>query len=347
MGSHIKNKYLLYENIISIVVCGILFVETPIFDNTIEGRTPLLPITVIVLTLTDYLFIGIKNRSKFTWTIVDYFLVLCLLMLSLSYFCNKYYGINYLYYSYLYCFVIYFFFRRYFSNMKIASMHLKLISTLSFFVAMLVIYHFCFTGNLKGFFRNNNFVGMYLGVTFPFQIALYLYLLNNYKNKKYYLSYVLLAIYISIIAVIITLCRSAIISIFLSSWFIVISHMNVIKVNYKLKTLISKYNKIALLIIFIISCFVLYYIKPISSISRILIWRVVCNIILQHPITGVGIGKLSNIYNLYQGEYFNSSHSTILQIASGSAFHAFNVPLEIAAELGVVSPPVSWTRVSG
>jgi hypothetical protein len=80
----------------------------------------------------------------------------------------------------------------------------------------------------------------------------------------------------------------------------------------------------------------LYLLKPISGAGRVLIWTVTARMAAQMPIAGVGFGNFADTYNLYQAEYFAHGGGSVVQrMAADPCRHAFNEPLEVAAELGL------------
>ncbi|MCX7005363.1 MAG: O-antigen ligase family protein [bacterium] len=80
----------------------------------------------------------------------------------------------------------------------------------------------------------------------------------------------------------------------------------------------------------------IHLIKPISGAGRVLIWSVAARMAAQAPLAGVGFGNFANTYNLYQADYFaHGSGSVPQRMAADNCRHAFNEPLEIAAELGL------------
>ncbi|MCX7005360.1 MAG: O-antigen ligase family protein [bacterium] len=80
----------------------------------------------------------------------------------------------------------------------------------------------------------------------------------------------------------------------------------------------------------------LYLLKPISGAGRVLIWTVAARMVAHAPITGVGFGNFANTYNLFQADFFaNGAGGVPQRMAADPIRHAFNEPLEVAAELGV------------
>jgi O-antigen ligase len=80
----------------------------------------------------------------------------------------------------------------------------------------------------------------------------------------------------------------------------------------------------------------LYMLKPISGAGRVLIWSVAARMVMHAPFTGVGFGNYANRYNLFQAEYFAQGGGSVPQrMAADPCRHAFNEPLEVAAELGM------------
>ena len=81
----------------------------------------------------------------------------------------------------------------------------------------------------------------------------------------------------------------------------------------------------------------LYNIRPTSAFGRILMWKVSANIIADYPIIGAGFDRFGDIYNNYQGEYFNSTQREPSEIfVADNVNYAHNDFIEIFCEIGFV-----------
>jgi O-antigen ligase len=82
--------------------------------------------------------------------------------------------------------------------------------------------------------------------------------------------------------------------------------------------------------------YLLLRVKPMSCAGRAVIWSVTSGMATQSSFSGVGFSNLANTYHLFQAEYFAKGGGSIAQrMAADACRHAFNEPLEVAAELGI------------
>lgn len=87
----------------------------------------------------------------------------------------------------------------------------------------------------------------------------------------------------------------------------------------------------------IASMFALYRMKPVSADGRLLMWKVSSQVAADHPVFGVGFGNFKGAFADQQATYFSAQeHSVDEGLAAGSPGYAFNDPLLIFAELGLV-----------
>lgn len=85
------------------------------------------------------------------------------------------------------------------------------------------------------------------------------------------------------------------------------------------------------------SMFVLYRMKPVSADGRLLMWKISSQVVSDHPWFGVGFGNFKGAFADQQAAYFASQERPMReQFAAGSPDYAFNDPLQIFAEMGLV-----------
>lgn len=85
------------------------------------------------------------------------------------------------------------------------------------------------------------------------------------------------------------------------------------------------------------SMFALYRMKPVSADGRLLMWKVSSQVAADHPVFGVGFGNFKGAFADQQATYFAAQERPMReQLAAGSPDYAFNDPLQIFAELGLV-----------
>lgn len=95
----------------------------------------------------------------------------------------------------------------------------------------------------------------------------------------------------------------------------------------------------ACIILFTIAIFTLcsYSIKPDSAKGRLLIWKISCKMIKDKPLSGFGKGGFAGNYLYYQADYMKSSATEKEKTLAGNTHLAFNEPLRITIEYGIVS----------
>lgn len=82
-------------------------------------------------------------------------------------------------------------------------------------------------------------------------------------------------------------------------------------------------------------CF-LYWLKPLSASGRLLIWKVSMQMIKDKPLTGFGRNGFEANYLYYQADYMQTKASEEEKYVAGNIHHAFNEPIRIAVEHGLV-----------
>lgn len=93
---------------------------------------------------------------------------------------------------------------------------------------------------------------------------------------------------------------------------------------------------IGLLPLILISIGILYKLKPQSADGRLLVWKISCKMIQDKPLTGFGKGGFAANYLYYQADYMRSFASPAERDLAGSTHLAFNEPLRITVEYGVI-----------
>ena len=81
----------------------------------------------------------------------------------------------------------------------------------------------------------------------------------------------------------------------------------------------------------------LYYIRKDSANGRLFIWKNTIEMIQDHPITGVGIGKFKSAFPSYQAAFYKYQSDSIDKYYDGNCTFAFNEILEQYAEMGIIS----------
>lgn len=94
---------------------------------------------------------------------------------------------------------------------------------------------------------------------------------------------------------------------------------------------------ISIFIILVLSCLLLYHIRPESVKGRLFIWKVSSEMIRESPITGMGYNAFEANYMNYQGEYFEQGRgSKTEKYLAGNVVSAYNEPIRIMSEYGFI-----------
>ncbi len=105
------------------------------------------------------------------------------------------------------------------------------------------------------------------------------------------------------------------------------------------KTKSSRIKKNLLIIIataVVLSSFLIYYIRPKSADSRLLIWKVTAKEYIENPLLGKGTLSLSRDYMHLQADYFKSHPDSIFWTTADNNHQSFNETLHILYEQGLV-----------
>lgn len=82
--------------------------------------------------------------------------------------------------------------------------------------------------------------------------------------------------------------------------------------------------------------FTLWVYRPASANARLLIWKISCDMVIDKPICGHGIGGFEKLYMFYQAKYFaNHPHSRFLLVSDNVAY-PYNEFVHVAVDLGLV-----------
>lgn len=179
---------------------------------------------------------------------------------------------------------------------------------------------------LTGFSENPNVTAILLAVSIPMVIDR----IHEKGHRKFWgVFLVLLCIYVAVLK-----CRTA---------FIGLATIGMVRLMFNKKVLawwrrLSYARRIALCSVLLVStvalAFVLYSFNRVSADGRMLVWKVSCKMIKEHPM-GCGVGMFEHDYNLRQGEYFASGAATSMErLNSGTVYMAYNDFIEQGVECG-------------
>lgn len=85
-----------------------------------------------------------------------------------------------------------------------------------------------------------------------------------------------------------------------------------------------------------VGLFAVYYFKKGSSDGRAFIWKVTTEMIIDHPIFGVGFDRFNSHYMNYQAQYFERNGETSESLVADNTYYAFNEGLQFISENGLL-----------
>jgi len=206
---------------------------------------------------------------------------------------------------------------------------------------------------LTGSFFNQGPYAGFLTAVWPLSLGLYLFKENSIKQVQsqihgtsglinkiiiYALNYIPLLGCISIILILpATHSRASWLAVLLSSIVLIEMRYHVLKGVLKH---ISRIKKAVLIIVSIgiigSGLLGMYHFKKGSSDGRLFIWKVTTEIIIDHPVFGVGFDWFKTHYMNYQADYFARNGKNKEALVADNTYYAFNEWLQFIAENGLM-----------
>ena len=130
-----------------------------------------------------------------------------------------------------------------------------------------------------------------------------------------------------------------------ASWIAaVVSSMVLLEFRYSvLKNVFKKANEfkrtiVTILFFWIVGAglFGVYIFKKGSSDGRAFIWKVTTEMIIDHPIFGLGFDRFNAHYMNYQAQYFEKNGETPEALVADNTYYAFNEALQLVSENGFI-----------
>ena len=87
-----------------------------------------------------------------------------------------------------------------------------------------------------------------------------------------------------------------------------------------------------------LSLYGLYQVREVSANGRLFIWKNTCEMIKDHPLTGVGIDRFKAEFPAYQAQYHSQLTEEVEKYYDGNTFLVFNEYLHALAETGCLLP---------
>jgi O-antigen ligase len=178
---------------------------------------------------------------------------------------------------------------------------------------------------MKGIFFNVNHYAMFLALAVPPALGL---AWSCRLAACRVLAYLSLAIFL--LGIILSRCRSALAAVVIALGLMILARLGSGKRFPHLLGLLSAAAAVALI------AFLGLSFKPLSTIGRILTWKVSARMFLAHPVLGTGYSSFAELYNTAQGDFFGRGLGSAGERFSAAAgTYAFNDYLETAVELGL------------
>jgi O-antigen ligase len=186
------------------------------------------------------------------------------------------------------------------------------------------------TDTASGTFFNPGPYAGYLVAVIPFAVAI-LFPANAknlaVKSVKH--------IQIASIAVIIIIVTAIVISQSRSGWLALLASILFLLIRTHKKTLRLKHF-LFIVLTAVVVIVLLYNLKKDSANGRLFIWGNTIEMIKDHPATGTGINTFGSQYMHYQAKWFQSHPNSKKDLLADNNIYAFNEPLRIASEQGLV-----------
>jgi O-antigen polymerase len=185
--------------------------------------------------------------------------------------------------------------------------------------------------SIKGFLYNSGFYANYIAAFIPLIFAFQFQKIIFPIKRGLFIVLLLF----SIVLVVFTLSRSAILGMLIGVCFFIVLHFKDEINAFSKKRLFA----LALFTILGILTFfnMLYGLKKDSANGRILIYKVSLTIIKENLLFGIGPGRFQAEYNNYQSQYLNSRNIPInVQLLSSDTFEAYNLFIQILSEYGLL-----------
>lgn len=87
-----------------------------------------------------------------------------------------------------------------------------------------------------------------------------------------------------------------------------------------------------------LSLYGLYQVREVSANGRLFIWKNTCEMIKDHPLTGIGIDRFKAEFPAYQAQYHSQLAQEVEKYYDGNTFLVFNEYLRAVAETGFLLP---------
>lgn len=194
---------------------------------------------------------------------------------------------------------------------------------------------FLSNSEMKGLFYNVNHFGMYIALNIPLALVLI------WRKEERRLTQILFLPILGLLSVCVILskCRTVYVGLIMTLLLMLyIRFRHSFRTIYlrNLKSILFVWSAISMIAMGAVAVLI-YYLKPLSAIGRILVWKVSLQMFSEFPVLGVGYNNFSGLYNLYQSRFFSQGLGSKMERLSASHItYAFNDYLESAVEFGII-----------
>ena len=106
----------------------------------------------------------------------------------------------------------------------------------------------------------------------------------------------------------------------------------------RLKMKRKRVYAVCIVIALALSLYGMYRMREVSADGRLFIWKNTCEMIKDHPLTGVGIDRFKAEFPAYQAQYHSQLAQEVEKYYDGNTFLVFNEYLRALAETGCLFP---------
>lgn len=106
----------------------------------------------------------------------------------------------------------------------------------------------------------------------------------------------------------------------------------------RLKMKRKRVYAVCIVIALALSLYGMYRMREVSADGRLFIWKNTCEMIKDHPLTGVGIDRFKAEFPAYQAQYHSQLTEEVEKYYDGNTFLVFNEYLRAIAETGFLLP---------
>lgn len=181
--------------------------------------------------------------------------------------------------------------------------------------------------SINGWLHNSGFYGNYLACIIP---SVFSFILGRKEGSPFLIRILVgILLFVSCFLLIATFARAAILGTLTALIFVIFFYY---EQYFKIKNLAFAVGFLSIVLVTMA-----YGLKRDSTSGRLTIYQVSLKIFKDNWLTGVGPGNFSSVYNNYQSDYFRNNPTSIkTQLLADNTFEAFNLPIQVLVEFGLI-----------